>query len=470
MTRTPNGSLAVLALLAGTVLLSSCGGHLTHSHLSPRELADDTWKDTSQWHGRDSIKLSDFDRLVPASRLSKRDFPNWVEQEGVGEPAILWRDQRPDDAFVSEIGTSIPVTRVDLPGEPALYDVLDSDTAVIGGERQRLAANFTAPLAYMSQQGNVKLPVVHAMIHSDQYQDEIGLYRFEPVDTERIPVLLIHGLKSSPTIWKIMVNQLKADPVVRENFQFWSFSYPTGLPILFSAMHLRAEIERMQATYNPGGIHPRMNEMVIVGHSMGGLLTELQVKNSGFSFWPENGPTISSLGLPPDQEKQLSDAVFFEAIPQIHRAIFIATPHHGSDIAESRIGTMIERIIRLPNDITGVLVSIATLDSILGRPGEEGQRKLPNSIDNLEPNSPFLQALRGIQFPRGLPVHSIIAIGEKPADPVTSANDGLVSYHSAHLDEAISEKTVASGHRAPNHPDAIGEVGRVLKLHLQSTP
>ena len=93
------------------------------------------------------------------------------------------------------------------------------------------------------------------MIHNDKYVDEAGLYRFEPVDPGRIPVLLIHGLKSSPTIWKRMVNQLRSDPLVRKNYQFWSFSYPTGLPVLFSADRLRQEIELMQETYNPGGTH-----------------------------------------------------------------------------------------------------------------------------------------------------------------------------------------------------------------------
>ncbi|MGI9243504.1 MAG: esterase/lipase family protein, partial [Verrucomicrobiales bacterium] len=454
----------ILVLVAITVSVSACS-----SPFGRHGYGDDSWKAQSQWRGRDSIELSEFDRLIPAKGVKDRDFKSWVKQGGVGEPAILWRGRRPDDTFVSDTGTAIPVTRVSGKGDPVIYDVLDQDTAIIAGERQPLAANFTAPLAYLSDQGDVKLPVIDAMIHNDKYAEKTGLYRFEPVDPERIPVLLIHGLKSSPTIWKTMVNQMRADPQVRENFQFWSFSYPTGLPVLFSAMRLREEIVRMQETYNPGGEHPRMNQMVIIGHSMGGLLTELQIKDSGQAFWPADGPAISSLGLPADQERQLEQALFFDAIPQIHRAVFIATPHRGSDIAQSQIGTLINRLIQLPADITGTLVSIATLDPILGSADEKGRRQLANSIDNLKPDSPFLRALRGIPFPPDLPIHSIVAIGEKPADPFTDADDGLVSYHSAHLDEAVSEKLVASGHRAPNHPDAVREVVRILHLHLQQS-
>ena len=425
------------------------------------------WKARSTWHGRATVEIQDFDRLVPASRLKDRDFPSWVRRPGVGTPAVLWRGRSPDQPFVSDIGTALPVTFLRQGNSLEIYDVLSLDEVDRGAGPERLAVNYTAPLAYMRKQGDLKLPVVRAMIESGRYDGETGIYRFEPVDPDRIPVVFVHGLKSSPSIWKNMVNRVRADEVVRKNYQFWSFSYPTGLPILYSGMRLREGITEMQETYNPGGIHPRMDKMVIIGHSMGGLLTELQIKDSGNSFWPEGRPRPEELGLSEPQAKIFRDSVFFEAVPQISRAIFIATPHRGSDVAVSRVGEILSSLIKLPKDLTTSVISIATLDPFFAEElGIEGQ--MPNSVDDLRPDSEFLGALRQIPFAEGVPVHSIIALGEGPlTGPVTERDDGLVSYPSAHLDEAVSEKTVMFGHRAPNHPEAISEVVRILRLHLE---
>jgi pimeloyl-ACP methyl ester carboxylesterase len=453
----------VILTVVLALLVSSCA-------ISPRKGADgpvDGWKTTSTWHGRDSIKLSDYDRLVPVSELRERDFPSWVRRDGIGTPAVLWRAPSEDQPFVSPIGTALPVTYLEQDGRLQIYDSLNSNTVEVGGSRLKLAVNYTAPLAYMRKQGDLKLPVVRAMIKTDEYDEATGIYRFEPVDPTRIPVIFVHGIKSSPSIWKNMVNRVRADDVVRKNYQFWSYSYPTGVPILYSGMRLREEIQRMQELYNPGGVHPQMDNMVIIGHSMGGLVTELQLKDSDNAFWPEDRPRPEAMGIREDQAKVLSGCVFFEAIPQIKRAIFIATPHRGSDIAVSKIGGIIAGLIKLPTELTGAVISLAALDPFFAKEfGYEGH--IPNSVDDLRPNSDFLKGLRGLPFKKPLPIHSIIALGEDPlTGPVAERNDGLVSYGSAHLDEAVSEKTVLSNHRAPNHPGAITEVVRILHLHVK---
>lgn len=452
-------TVAILIVL----LLSNCGS------VSPRgsEAGIEGWKTTSIWHGRESIELADFDRLVPACNLHRRDFPDWVEHDGVGTPGILWRAPSDDQPFVSPIGTALPVTYIKGDDGIHIYDVLDSDIAMIGGQRSKLAINLTAPLAYMAKHTDLKIPTVRSMIKTDKYIDNIGIYRFEPVDPDRIPVVLVHGIKSNPTIWKNMVNLARDDEVVRENYQFWSFNYPTGVPMLYSGMHLRQEIARMQELYNPGGIHPRMNEMIIIGHSMGGLVSELQIKNSGDAFWPEGHARPDTLGMEPAQAQMLTDSVFFKAVPQIKRAIFIATPHRGSDIAETRVGDLFSRLIRLPAELTDAFLTLAAFSPMFAEQLVlEGH--IPNSIDEMSPGSDFLEALRSLPFENHLPVHSIVAVGESGLQgALVESEDGLVEYRSAHLDEAISEKLVQSNHRAPNHPDAISEVVRILRLHIR---
>ena len=262
--------------------------------------------------------------------------------------------------------------------------------------------------------------------------------------------------------------------VAREGVQPWEADWGWGIHhVNLMAHDVREtaaffhEIAGMQELYNPDGIHPRMDRMVIIGHSMGGLLTELQVKDSGSVFWPAGHPEPDQLRLEAHQAQTLSDCVFFEAVPQIERAIFIATPHRGSDIAVSRVGDILSQLISLPTDLTSAAWSLAKLDPFFAK--ELGiEDHIPNSVDDLRPDSEFIAAVRSLPFKEELPVHSIVALGPKPlTGPVSERNDGLVSYSSAHLEEAVSEKTVLSGHRAPNHPEAISEVVRILRLHLE---
>ncbi|MCB1098876.1 MAG: hypothetical protein KDN22_25105, partial [Verrucomicrobiae bacterium] len=221
-----------------------------------------------KWRGRDGIQLADFDEAISANTLDEEDFPGWVTQMGIGEAGFLYRARRSGDSDVSELGTALPVTLVLKGGQINVCDVLEDDRF----EGLQLAANFTAPLAYLRQQGNLHLPVIKAMLRGGDYLEETGLYRFEPFDPNRIPVIFVHGLKSSPSIWKVMVNELRRDPKIRKQYQFWSFSYPTGLPILYSAKLLRDDLNTLQETFNPQGNLPTWRNMVLVGHSMGGLV------------------------------------------------------------------------------------------------------------------------------------------------------------------------------------------------------
>jgi hypothetical protein len=42
-----------------------------------------------------------------------------------------------------------------------------------------------------------------------------------------------------------MINKLHGDPVVRQHYQFWFYSYPTGYPFAYSAAVLREELDEV---------------------------------------------------------------------------------------------------------------------------------------------------------------------------------------------------------------------------------
>ena len=72
----------------------------------------------------------------------------------------------------------------------------------------------------------------------------------------------------TPASWIPMLNNLRADPDIRRNYQFWFYSYPSGYPYPYSAMVLRKELDAIEKKF------PLRKKMVVVGHSMGGRSAE----------------------------------------------------------------------------------------------------------------------------------------------------------------------------------------------------
>jgi pimeloyl-ACP methyl ester carboxylesterase len=424
------------------------------------------------WRGRPMVDLGEYDRLVPASKLRRAGFPGWLTKAGEGAPAVLYRSRAENQPFVSKLGTALPVTALqssDSQGRRCLelYDVLETDFAKSGGRQVELAANYTAQLAYLRKQNKQPFLGLRGLLRSDQFFEETGLYRMEPVDTSRIPVIMVHGLKSSPGVWSELVNEVRGDVEVRKSYQFWFFSYPTGVPVLYSAMRLREALKAMQATYNADGAHPNMSRCLVVGHSMGSLLAELQVKDSGKAFLPAGMSSLAAMQLSEENEEVVRKTVFFERQPYLERLVFIAGPHHGSDAAVGQGGRFLSSLIRLPKTVTEGLVSLVTPSSEEERAWEKGRPGvLANSIDNMRTGSPFITALRSIPIPSDVPYHSVIAdLGKR--NPQGHSNDGFVKYRSAHLGGAKSEVIVRSGHSAYDAEETIAEVLRIMRMHLK---
>src|SRR5207302_7155796 len=84
-------------------------------------------------------------------------------------------------------------------------------------------------------------------LQADRIQKRAGIYMFEPYQRGKIPVIMVHGLLSSPSTWAPLFNDLRADPVLRERFQFWFYLYPTANPYLLSAADLRATLDQLRA-------------------------------------------------------------------------------------------------------------------------------------------------------------------------------------------------------------------------------
>ncbi len=351
------------------------------------------------------------------------------------------------------------------------YGTLDRETVTIGdrGNSVPLELDFSTPIAYVTRKPPL-FGYFSYMLNPMSTQEMQGLYLLQPYDPKRIPVVFVHGLMSNALTWVQMVNTLQNDPVIRRNFQFWGFSYSSGNPVLYSAHLLRRELDRAVQRNGGKGEDNHLQDMVVVGHSMGGLLTRALVTTSDRdSLERVFGVKLSELEteLGQDDRRLLDEILLFTARPYIRRVVFMAVPHRGADLATSWIGRWGAALIELPHQI--VNVSHAVVDStVMHRRNDmrERQRRVSTGIDNLGPDDDTLTLLNALPWKEGLPYHSIIGNTERGLTP--GGSDGIVPYSSSHLDGAASELVVKSGHSVQQQPPAIQELRRILREHLRS--
>jgi pimeloyl-ACP methyl ester carboxylesterase len=285
------------------------------------------------------------------------------------------------------------------------------------------------------------------------------LYFLQPYDPDRIPLVFVHGLFSTPFDWVQTINGLQADPEIRKHYQFWVFAYPTGNPILYSALRLREELARVDQVY------PNHRPYVVVGHSMGGILTHAQVTTLTRATWEERlGETAKGIFTKNSSNSLIVRALTFQANPRIKRVVFICTPHRGSDMASGGVGKLGISLIALPLNIASAMKDVLTsaqLEQLTG-----SSKRLPNSITGLKPSNPGFPVMNAARI--SVPYHSIIGNRGKPG-PLAESSDGVVPYWSSHLDGAQSEVIVPGPHGACQLPQTIAELDRILRLHLRTS-
>jgi len=422
------------------------------------------WKDSSKAlsPGRellatDAIRFSGHEAGAPATR------------EGVGAPIILRMPGRIDPAtydpetetFTKRYRNVTSVVRVnDSQAEITLLDPFAVDTIRFAGRRWPLAADFTSVASLSVATDRPDRLGFSRLIRPEHYANTARLIPAEPYDPNRIPVLLVHGLESSTVTWFPMYQELMRDPVIRKNYQFWLFSYPSGYPYPYSAQLLRKELERVRRK------HPDHKDIVLVGHSMGGVINRLILLNPGDRIWRSYfGKPPSETDLDGESRQIIEDAFVFHAQPNVSRAVFFSAPHRGSELAVSWIGRLGSRMVRTPAlfaDIRDSVVNVLKNDDaalILNRPA--------NSIDTLSPDDHFVVVTKDLPISGGIPYHSVMGNRGKPV-PKEESSDGVVAYWSSHLGGAQSECLVPSGHSSHNHPEGIEELHRILLLHLES--
>lgn len=437
--------------------------------------------------GPEFYRMSDFEYVRFSSQVLFDGIENRHVRFGVGVPIIAYKTSKTDDtqsnkAFQQPTGIAKAITAMlyfDPPVQTpsgvsrsihvAFYDALETDSVVINNRELPLAADFTAPLGYLISKTKLR-----SVNFADTFTPEInlsrtGFYMLERFDPNRIPIITVHGLLSSPITWLNLHNDLLGDPELRKNYQIIHFYYPPGLPIAESSLLFRNKLKALYEEIDPQGNNPKLQSAVIIAHSMGGLITRTVVTDSGDAFWlkyfekPE-----SEVDLDENVKKDVDLRFRFSPVPSIKRVIFISVPHHGSNMSESFIGWLGMKLITAPYMIVKQFGNLAqNIGSKLSPTIKKYMENAsPTSIKGLSPSNPYIQVLGNLPIEPGLPYHSIIGNEDNRADLLTSS-DGVVPYTSSHLDGAESELVVHAGHSSHTHPLAVREIKRILKENLQ---
>jgi pimeloyl-ACP methyl ester carboxylesterase len=287
------------------------------------------------------------------------------------------------------------------------------------------------------------------------------IYLLDPYDPDKTPLLMVHGLQSTPVAFATLVNALRSDPEIEANYQIWQFYYATGTPVLANALALRESLDKTIRTIDPMDRDAASKRIVVLGHSMGGVISHTLVSSSRDRVWK------SVFRVPPDQLKgdpqairELERILYFQRNPRVTEVIFMAAPHRGSSMADSFVGRFGNALSRLPPLEERGFGGVASANPEAMVPGAAkfyaGGRF--SAVRTLSPKSTALIAVS--ERPIEVPFHSII--GQRRPGRKESGSDGVVPYWSSHLDGAASERIVRSDHGVIGNAEAIEEVIQIL--------
>ncbi len=316
----------------------------------------------------------------------------------------------------------------------------------LGTQKYPVAMNWEAAALDFISEGPGGLTGLINLIRVDLFGDS-RLVALQPYKPEKIPIVMVHGLLSTPVIWADLVMSLLEDETIRERYQFWFFYYPSGQPVPLSAMQLRESLDQARTTYNMS------QPFVLVGHSMGGLLSRAQITGMSLNQVSQILPTVTELPI----DNIVRRSLVFNPRNDVSRAIFISVPHRGSRMADQGIAGFAARLVRFPRAVQAELGSV--VESLASFGGVSG--RLPTSIQGLSPKSRFLQLLD--EAPTAVPMHSIIGDRGRRGE-LADSSDGVVPYSSSHRADAQSEVIFAGGHSGFVQPNVIEELKRILAL------
>jgi pimeloyl-ACP methyl ester carboxylesterase len=417
--------------------------------------------------------------LIPAEGLRFSGLRNVYRRDGFGSEFVAIGSPPPETDQPWREPNYVPLTAVlEFPGDTlssvlSTHDVrlfaknpyLDS-SITLDNQIIPLAANFTAPYGvWLARSGFATQSIRSLFGRGGITKPEVLL--MQPYDPNRLTVIMLHGLASSPEAWINVVNEVMGDEQLRRTYQVWEVYYPTNQPVAANRLEISKALEETIHHFDPTGHAVASRHIVLIGHSMGGVIARLLVSSSDDKLW---SVVPQRKDLTPEEKQKvrqlLAPYLQFEPMPQVTRAVFLAAPHRGTPVAQWKLARWIGNLIRLP--VTLLEQSKNLTDAMQGKTTSgDTPTRLPNSIDNLSNEDPFIKASSILPISSNVHYHTIVGV-YKLKGPLNDSDDGVVPYASAHLDGADSELAVPAWHNVQDTPQAIIELRRILRLHAST--
>ncbi|MCG8686331.1 MAG: alpha/beta hydrolase [Desulfobacterales bacterium] len=412
--------------------------------------------------------------IIPSDELDVYGLSHRNRESGIGVPFLAVLPQKRDQA-IKRSYPGILLMRIEdgiaafhkgaLKAKLELYTPLSDSSVQLNGVNVPLEKDLSVHLAHTLNQRHLwDVGLKEFFTGKNRY--ETGLYEVWPHRKGSIPVVFVHGTFSNPLAWAEMCNTLVADPMIRNRYHFYFYLYDSNRPVNLSALFFRGALSDKVQELDPEGTDPYLKQMVVIGHSQGGLLTKMTVTNTGDDVISAlTGKGLNELELSEEQRLLVERTAVFNALPFVKRTIFISTPHRGSQLVTGWITNIVRKVVSLSADTLNFTSDIMDAIPSEGIPERWRYQNNFTSIDSMAPDNPALLAFSNIPLAPGVNGHSIIGI-QGDGDP-TQGSDGVVTYKSAHLEGMDSELIIQPcGHSSQWHPLAIEEVRRILRLHI----
>ncbi len=425
--------------------------------------------------------------LVPASTLTFQGLRSMYRRDGFGAELVAVTARRVNDADTFKTPyseTPFPAVTVIMgfPGATleqvmatreatlAAYDPYKRDTVALAGTKVPLAANFTSGYGLWLARSGFATQALRNVLGKEEGIEAPHVYLLQPYDPDRRTIIMLHGLASSPEAWINVANEVLGDETLRQHYQIWQVYYPTNTPLALNNRAIRDALSQTIEHFDPTGAAQASRDMVIIGHSMGGVLSRLLVSSSGTVLWDalRDHANLDEARLA-QAHAEFDPVLSFDAFPGITRAVFIAAPHRGTPFAENTLSRWLSNLITLPATVVRQFAKLNRLADTDGPPRPESSIRVPNGVDNLSEKDRFVRLTATMPISPAVRYHSIIA-NNTPGVALEDSDDGLVPYRSAHLDGAESEKIISFSHSVQETPQAILELRRILRLQLEQGP